>query len=119
MDIERLRELKLAAGVVFQHWLDTTANQKGFDNTESKKLFKKDAECIQELIDEAIARQSVTECKWKCRDDYEYFSECRFQMFRENSYSLSENGFRYCPKCGKKISNVENIETEEWVQVED
>lgn len=59
MDIERLKELKLAVGVVFQYWLDTAANQKGFDNTVSKKFFEHDAECIQELIDEAIARQSV------------------------------------------------------------
>ena len=59
MDIERLKELKLAVGVVFQHWLDTAATQKGFDNTESKKFFEHDAEHIQEILDEAIARQSV------------------------------------------------------------
>ena len=59
MDIERLKELKLAVCVVFQHWLYTAANQKGVDNTESKKFFKKDAEYIHDLIDEAIARQSV------------------------------------------------------------
>ena len=61
MDIERLKELKLAVGVVFQHWLYTAAYIKGFDNTDSKKFYKKNAECIQALIDEAIARQSVTE----------------------------------------------------------
>jgi len=59
MNIEKLKELKLAVGVVFQHWLDTAANQKGFDNTVSKKFFKKDAELIQEILDEAIASQSV------------------------------------------------------------
>ena len=31
-----------------------------FDNTESKKFFKHDAEHIQEILDEAIARQWVS-----------------------------------------------------------
>ena len=70
-------------------------------------------------IDEAIARQSETECKWKCRDDIEYFSECGFHMFRANNYSLGEDGFKYCPKCSKEISDITRYSFDDFVQIED
>ena len=74
---------------------------------------------VLEVLDEAIARQSETECKWKCRDDIEYFSECGFHMFRANNYSLGEDGFKHCPKCGKEISDITRYSFDEFVQIED
>lgn len=55
MTIERMKELKLAVGVVFAHWRETAANQRGFDNTKGKAYFAKDEEDIQKVLDEVIA----------------------------------------------------------------
>lgn len=95
-------------------WISKETELRKYPKSELLEL----SESLQ-VLKSAIARQSETKCKWKCRDDIEYFSECGFQMFRANNYSLSEDGFKYCPKCSKEISNITRYSFDDFVQIED
>jgi hypothetical protein len=58
-----------------------------------------------------------TECKWKYINK-EYVAKCGFRMFRDSMYALAESGFVYCPRCSKRISDIETIELDEFIQIE-
>lgn len=113
MDIERLKELKLAVGVVFQHWLDTAANQKGFDNTDSKKFFEHDAEHIQEILDEAIARQTVE--NWVSVEDRLPDGDVASVLIYTNKGGVSEGQYYPSIKSWKQFRwSVENADVTHW-----
>lgn len=84
------------------------------DFDEREKAFNKRFEETQKEIDEALAqaRRMRTTCEWTHHEYQDYWStDC------ENAFSFvddtpSENGFLYCPYCGRKLLEVQPEEEE-------
>ena len=55
----------------------------------------------------ALARETPLTCTWTQNEDGVYETNCD-NMFVFNDGGPVENGFRYCPYCGRELSENEN-----------
>ena len=45
-------------------------------------------------------------CIWEEDDSGSYHAQCNKQVFQFNDYGPHENGFKFCPYCGKPLTAI-------------
>ena len=65
-----------------------------------------------QLANEQFNEDDETFCKWGYDSEFEhshYISKCGFEFqFSDDRNSPTEYDFNFCPKCGKKIMELQN-----------
>ena len=91
------------------HFLETCSN----DRDKAYHSFGK--KCFQAAID-IVKQHSQENCNWRnnkgtglweCHYGGDYTSDCGLEWNMSNKDSPSENEMHFCPKCGKKLVEVQ------------
>jgi hypothetical protein len=94
-------------------WLRGQINGKKIENSYSAYSFRDD--CIRnnayenalEMVDEAEAKWEADCCEWWF-DRTEKFWRCSCEEGQDYEVDApDDNGYKFCPYCGRKISEVE------------
>jgi hypothetical protein len=60
-----------------------------------------------EIIDEAEAKWEADCCEWKYDEEEDYYETSCGHLQIIMGGTPTENGYRFCPYCGRKIAEVE------------
>ena len=60
---------------------------------------------IVEIADKVLKEKEPKTCKWTLDDDGVYHTGCG-EMWQSESGSRSDNGVRYCQRCGRRVSGA-------------